>query len=392
MKIIQLHKNRDQSVLRRHPWIFSRAIDYVSEDLADGDAVYVQDAHGKVIGTGHYQDSSLAVRLLAFDQVEINSDFWQKRLEEAAQYREALCVAQRSITDAYRLVHGEGDQLPGLIIDVYHSVAVVQAHSIGMFKALTDISNALIKIKSLGIKSVYNKSKDALPSAFAETISDGWLIGRMEGDLVIRENGVSFLIDVEAGQKTGFFLDQRDNRALVKRYAAGKKVFNGFCYTGGFSLYALSGGASEVVSVDSSAGAIAMLEKNLSLSSFEGSHQAVKDNVLTMLGQHEDQYDIVIIDPPAFAKSLAKRHNAVQAYKRLNMMAISRVKKGGMLFTFSCSQVVDKPLFHHTVVAAAIECGRVVRIAHELSQGADHPVSAFHPEGHYLKGLVLYID
>jgi len=392
MKIIKLHREREQSVLRRHPWIFSRAIEFVSDDLADGDTVYVQDAKGKVIGTGHYQDSSLAVRLLAFEEVIPDITFWKSRLSEAAQCRISLGIPVHGITDTFRLVHGEGDQLPGLIIDIYGPVAVVQAHSIGMYKAMHDIADSLLQLPGISIQAVYNKSYDALPSTFAKETTDGWVKGSYDQPLIVRENGVSFSIDVITGQKTGFFLDQRENRALVRRYAKDKDVYNGFCYTGGFSIYALEGGARSVVSMDSSATAMQMLEKNLGLNTFTGTHQSIKENVLTWLTHTDQQFDIVIVDPPAFAKSLNKRHNAVQAYKRLNMMAMARVKKGGMLFTFSCSQVVDKPLFHNTIVAAAIESGRMARVVHELSQGPDHPVSIFHPEGHYLKGLALYLD
>jgi 23S rRNA (cytosine1962-C5)-methyltransferase len=392
MHTIKLHKGREQSVLRHHPWIFSRAIQAASEGLADGDTVFVQDAKGKILGTGHYQDSSLAVRLFAFEEVNPDAAFWQMRLHEAAQCRLSLGIPKTGITNIFRLVHGEGDQMPGLIIDIYGPVAVVQAHSIGMYKALPDISKALLRIPAISLEAVYAKSKDALPSNFAHRITDDWVQGKYDSELIVKENGVSFSIDVATGQKTGFFLDQRENRDLVRRYAFEKDIFNGFCYTGGFSVYALQGGAKSVVSIDSSASALQLLEKNLSLNSYAGAHESIKENVLTWLGSTDRLFDIVIVDPPAFAKSLSKRHNAIQAYKRLNMMAMSRIKKGGMLFTFSCSQVVDKPLFHNTIVAAAIESGRLARVVHELSQGPDHPVSIFHPEGHYLKGLALYMD
>ena len=393
MHIIKLQKGREQSILRRHPWIFSRAIQSGTEGLADGDTVIIHDSKGQTLGTGHYQDSSLAIRLIAFEEVKTDEAFWHSRLEEAAQYRLSLGFIKPGVTDTFRLVHGEGDQMPGLIIDIYGSVAVVQAHSIGMFKALHDISNALTKLSGIHITSVYSKSKDALPSNFAHRISDEWLKGEPHEEIIVHEGGIAFAINVVTGQKTGFFLDQRENRELVRRYSNGKEVLNSFCYTGGFSLYALMGGANEVVSIDTSALALELLEKNLTLNAFSGTHHSVKENVLTWLSQPEDKlFDIVIVDPPAFAKSLSKRHNAIQAYKRLNIMAMSRVKKGGMLFTFSCSQVVDKPLFHNTIVAAAIESGRLARVVHELGQGPDHPVSIFHPEGHYLKGLALYLD
>jgi 23S rRNA (cytosine1962-C5)-methyltransferase len=392
MQIIKLNKGREQSVLRRHPWIFSRAIHSGAEALEDGETILIQDYKGSTIGTGHYQNSSLSVRLLAFEGVETDAAFWLKRLSNAAACREALNVRQEGITDTFRLVHGEGDQLPGLIIDIYGPVAVVQAHSIGMYKALTDITQALLQIDHLALEAVYTKSKDALPTHFAQQVTDGWLHGHAPERLIVHEGGVAFQVNVETGQKTGFFLDQRENRELIRKYAHGKEVFNGFCYSGGFSLYALLGGATHVVSIDSSQAALDLLEQNLKINTYSGTHESIKENVLTWLGETDKRFDIVIVDPPAFAKTLKKRHNAIQAYKRLNMMAIARVKKGGMLFTFSCSQVVDKPLFHNTIVAAAIESGRQARIVHELSQGPDHPVSIFHPEGHYLKGLALYLD
>ncbi len=392
MQIIKLNKGREQSVLRRHPWIFSRAIQSGAEALEDGETILVQDHRGNTIGTGHYQDSSLSVRLLAFEAVDTDLLFWGKRLSNAAACREALNVRKEGYTDTFRLVHGEGDQLPGLIIDIYGPVAVVQAHSIGMYKALSDITKALLQIDHLAIQAVYSKSKDALPSNFAHQVTDGWLHGQAPEVLVVHEGGIAFQVNVETGQKTGFFLDQRENRELIRKYSSGKEVFNGFCYSGGFSLYALQGGATHVVSIDSSQVALDLLEQNLTINSFTGTHESLKENVLTWLGETDQLFDIVIVDPPAFAKTLKKRHNAIQAYKRLNMMAISRVKKGGMLFTFSCSQVVDKPLFHNTIVAAAIESGRNARVVHELGQGPDHPVSIFHPEGHYLKGLALYLD
>jgi 23S rRNA (cytosine1962-C5)-methyltransferase len=254
------------------------------------------------------------------------------------------------------------------------------------------IAEALIKLDSLHIKSVYSKSKDALPSSYANETNDEWLIGTLKEDLITIEGGIRFFIDVVSGQKTGFFLDQRENRELVRRYSHGKTILNCFSYTGGFSLYALQGGATEVISIDTSAGALNILEKNLAINQLDHHHHSEKENVHTYLTKTETQFDIVIVDPPAFAKNLSKRHNAIQAYKRLNILAMARVRKGGILFTFSCSQVVDKPMFHNTIVAASIESGRQARIVHELSQGPDHPVSIFHPEGNYLKGLALYMD
>lgn len=391
-KSVKLQKGREQSILRRHPWIFSRAIHSSIEGIDDGDIVDVIDYRGHVIAVGHFQNSSLSIRLLSFEEVDIDEQFWKSRLFAASQYRKDLNFLRPDYTNAFRLVHGEGDQLPGLIIDVYDHVAVVQAHSIGMHKARHEIAKAVMQIPDLNIKSVYNKSNESLPGNYSTGFNDEWLIGNESEELLVFEGGLKFSIDVVGGQKTGFFLDQRDNRNLIRKYCNGLSVLNCFCYSGGFSLYALDGGASQVLSVDTSAGALQLLEKNLELNNARGNHESKKENVLTYLAQTDEMFDIVIVDPPAFAKSLAKRHNAILAYKRLNMLAMARVKKGGMLFTYSCSQVVDKPMFHNTIVAAAIESGRLARIVHDMGQGADHPVSVFHPEGHYLKGLALYMD
>jgi 23S rRNA (cytosine1962-C5)-methyltransferase len=391
-KLITLHKGREQSVLRRHPWIFSRAIQSSTVDIVDGDIVTVTDHRGRIMGAGHFQHSSLSVRMLTFEETTIDDAFWQKRLSDAARCRSDLRILKEGYTDAFRLVHGEGDQLPGLIIDVYGATAVLQAHSIGMHLAKMDITQALLSLRDFQVRAVYCKSKEALPAEYAKNVEDDWLTAPIDHEIVIHEGGIRFAVDVVSGQKTGFFLDQRDNRDLVRKYSRDTSVLNCFSYSGGFSLYALNGGAKEVISVDSSAVALESLEKNLVLNEVSFGHQSVRENVLTYLTHSDQMFDIVIVDPPAFAKSLSKRHNAVQAYKRLNMMALSRVKKGGMLFTFSCSQVIDRPLFHNTIVAAAIETGRSGRVLHELSQGADHPVSVFHPEGHYLKGLALYMD
>lgn len=392
MQIITLNKGREQSILRRHPWIFSRALHKVPKSIADGDVVHIQDDHGNIIGTGHYQDSSLAVRLLAFENVNIDHAFWTQRLTDAYQFRNALGFLKAGVTDSFRLVHGEGDQLPGLIIDVYNHVAVVQSHSIGMHKARHEIAEALMHIPGVNLEAIYSKSKEALPGEYAKDIVDEWLKGNPVEEIIAHEGGLQFIINVMTGQKTGFFLDQRINRELVSRYAKDASVINCFSYTGGFSFYALQGGAKHVISIDSSATALTIADKNAVLNHFSEKHESLKENVLTYLSKTDQLFDIVIIDPPAFAKNLSKRHNAVQAYKRLNMLAMARVKPGGMLFTFSCSQVVDRELFNHTVVAAAIESNRMARVMHELSQGPDHPASIFHPEGHYLKGLALYLD
>lgn len=390
--VIKLHRGREQSVLRRHPWIFSRAIQQVPKSISDGDIVLIQDAGGLPVAMGHYQDSSLAIRILAFAETQVDHQFWTSKLNEAYMYRNRLHWLKPGHTNAFRLVHGEGDQLPGLIIDVYGSVAVVQAHSIGMHKARHDIAEALQQIHGLRIQAVYAKSKEALPSEYAKEVTDEWLTGEPVEEIVMHEGGIQFTVNVMTGQKTGFFLDQRINREIVGKYANGATVLNGFSYSGGFSMYALQGGATQVTSVDSSLAALELAEKNAVNNAFPGAHRCVRENVLTYLNQTDSLFDMVIMDPPAFAKNLEKRHNAVQAYKRLNILAMAKVKPGGLLFTFSCSQVVDRILFNNTIVAAAIESGRMARIVHELSQGPDHPVSVFHPEGHYLKGLALYLD
>ncbi len=389
---VYLHAGREQSVLRRHQWIFSRAIKRKDKAISDGDVITVYDQAGSIVATGHYQESSLCVRILAFGHAVINREFWKKKLQAALEYRRSLGLIESAQTNAYRLVHGEGDTLPGLIIDIYDRVAVLQAHSIGMYRQRHEIAEELMGLGDLALRGVYDRSGEFSVSGDAMETPDRWLTGSAEEQVLIRENEIPFLIDVARGQKTGFFLDQRVNRQYVREIAHGKDVLNCFCYTGGFTLYAMSGGARSVTSVDSSATAMEMLEKNIQSISFTGQHQELCADVMTYLKETSDVYDLVICDPPAFAKSLHKRHQAVQAYKRLNAMAIQKVRKGGMLFTFSCSQVVDRKLFHDTVVAAAIEAGRPARLMYEMSQGPDHPVSVFHPEGSYLKGLALYIE
>lgn len=392
MEVVKLHHGREQSLLRKHPWIFSRALQKVPKSINDGDIVEVQDGNGHVVGVGHFQNGSIMVRMLAFESASINAAFWSARLENAWKYRHHLGFLKAGYTDCFRLIHGEGDQLPGLIVDIYGTVAVLQAHSVGMHKSRHLIAEALLQLAGLPIQAVYCKSKESLPQEYAKSVEDEWLHGEPLEDFIAHEGGIQFFINVVSGQKTGFFLDQRINRELLRQYAPDKSVLNCFCYTGGFSLYALQGGASNVTSIDSSAAAMDMVDKNVALNAFDGAHESVRDNVMHYLGATHIDFDIVVIDPPAFAKNLEKRHNAVQAYKRLNMLAMARVKPGGLLFTFSCSQVVDRPLFHNTVVAAAIEIGRPARVVHELSQGPDHPVSLFHPEGHYLKGLVVHLE
>ena len=394
---IFLKSGKDVPVRRFHPWIFSGAVARVEGRPEDGDMVEVYDRGGELLGAGHFHHGSIAVRLLSFGPANMaDSGFWEDKLRNALAVR-ALFTDITATDGAYRLVHGEGDGLSGLIVDVYGDTAVVQCHSIGMHRQVELIAGALESVYEGRLRAVYDKSYESLPVRYAETQSNGY---RRVSDgydpaarHIVRENGVRFRVDWQTGQKTGFFLDQRDNRQLLSRFAPGKSVLNAFCYTGGFSCYALRAGARLVHSVDISQRAMELCAENAALNApFSGTHEGYTEDVLRFLKQHTQRYEVAVIDPPAYAKSLDKRHNAVQGYKRLNVEAIKSVAPGGVLFTFSCSQVVDRELFYHTIAAAAMEAGRPVRVLHHLSQGADHPVSLFHPEGSYLKGLVLKLD
>lgn len=398
MKQIFLKDKRDAAVLRFHPWVFSGAVARKSESIEDGEWVEVRSSKGALLGLGHYQDASICVRLLSFpipgslNAVEVDQNFWNQKIAQAYQYRKAIELTERDLINCYRLVHGEGDGLPGLIIDFYGEVAVMQCHSIGMHLDRVHIAQALQEVYGTKLKAVYDKSVESLPKEYASKVQNGYLYGESTSNIV-QEYGAQFAIDWEGGQKTGFFLDQRENRRLLGEYAMGKTVLNTFCYTGGFSIYALKAGASFVESVDVSAKAMELTDKNVALNGFdEGRHRSYTTDVLDFLRKTPGTYDVVVVDPPAFAKNLDKRHNAVQGYKRLNALALEKIKPGGILFTFSCSQVVNKQLFYDTIVAAALEAGRQVRVMHQLSQGPDHPVNLFHPEGEYLKGLVLYVE
>jgi 23S rRNA (cytosine1962-C5)-methyltransferase len=387
-----LHRGKDAAIRRFHPWVFSGAIRQWQGHPVDGDIVDVLSADGDFLGTGHFQDGSIQIRILSFIPRVIDHNFWVSCFHNAFQLRQNLGLVREGFNNCYRLVHGEGDGLPGLIVDVYGHTAVVQCHSIGMHRQRTEIAEALQQVLGPGLEAVYDKSSETLPSNYATGITSAWLYGSSSPGFV-KENGLDFWVDWETGQKTGFFLDQRDNRQLVRQCAEGKTVLNAFCYTGGFSVYALHAGAAHVDSVDSSARAIEIAVRNAAAQSGgDLRHQAHTADVMKFLQASPSQhYDLMVVDPPAFAKSVDKRHNAVQAYKRLNAMAISKIKPGGLIFTFSCSQVVDRTLFYHTIVAAALEAARPVRVLHHLRQPPDHPVSLFHPEGEYLKGLVLEI-
>ena len=386
-----LQKGKEVSLLRKHHWVFSGALAKKEDGMENGDLVAVYSSKNDFLGIGHYALGSIMVRIISFEERAIDAAFWTEKIRAAHAVREALHLTQQKETTVYRLVHGEGDGLPGLIIDYYNGTAVIQAHHIGMHQQLQAITEALRAVYGKQLKGVYDKSSETLPKA--ETVpSNEWVWGKAETDLV-KEYGASYKIDWEKGQKTGFFIDQRENRKLVASYSKGKKVLNTFCYSGGFSVLALQEGATEVHSVDISQKAIDLTEENVAINTgFKGKHQSIVADVVKYIREIGDDFDLIILDPPAFAKSLKARHNAVQAYKRLNAEAIRKIKPGGILFTFSCSQVVDKRLFANTITAAALESKRNVRILHQLSQPADHPINCFHPETEYLKGLVLYVD
>ena len=382
-------------MLRHHPWIFSGAI-YSIEDadsLAEGDLVDLYSSKGEFLARGHYQIGSIAVRVLTFEQEEISAEWWKGRIESAYDVRRTLGLTDCEHTTCYRLLHGEGDNLPGLVVDIYDSVAVVQCHSVGMYRSRHQIAEAIVAVFGSKIKAVYDKSSQTVPYKANLNPIDGYLYGSADKDNVVLENGHKFLVNWEEGQKTGFFLDQRFNRELVGRYAAGRRVLNTFCYTGGFSVYALAGGAKEVCSIDASERAIRLVDENIKLNFGEGApHSSLACDAVEYLKDIGDKYDMIILDPPAFAKHHKVLGNAMQGYKRLNARALSQIKSGGILFTFSCSQAVSKELFRTTVFTAAAIAGRKVRILHQLTQPTDHPINIYHPEGEYLKGLVLYVE
>lgn len=388
---ITLRHGKEQSVKRLHPWIFSGAIANLSGLPNEGDLVQVYSADKEFLAIGHYQKSSIAVRILSFEDIAIDQNFWNERIASAFNYRKQLGLVNNPDTNCYRLVHGEGDNLSGLVIDFYNGTAVVQCHSVGMFKNLDSIVKALQYTMGKELTAIYNKSESTLPFKAGIETKDGLIWGEITSENAL-EYGNSFFIDWIQGQKTGFFIDQRENRKLVEQYAKGKSVLNTFCYTGGFSVYALRGGAKNVVSVDCSARAIELTDKTVAMNFPAASHTSVVSDTFKYLDNNKDEFDLIILDPPAFAKHGKVLNNALQGYKRLNMKAIEQIKKGGILFTFSCSQAVSKEEFRKSVFAAAANTKRDVRILHQLTQPADHPISIYHPEGEYLKGLVLQIE
>ncbi len=391
-KSVFLKKGKEDSLLRFHPWIFSGAIQSADDGIHEGDIVKVFTVNGDFIAIGHYQRGSIAVRVLTFEDRVIDLDFWKSRLLSAFMMRQSIGIADNPHNDTYRLVHGEGDNLPGLIIDCYGKTAVMQAHSVGFHVCRNEIAQALVEVLEGRIDNVYYKSETTLPFKADLRQENGFIYGGTD-DNVARENGLSFHVDWLKGQKTGFFVDQRENRQLLESYAKDRSVLNMFCYTGGFSVYAMRGGAKLVHSVDSSAKAVELTNRNISLNFKDDvRHKAFCDDAFKFLDRHEDKYDLIILDPPAFAKHRSALRNALKGYTRLNVKGLEKIKSGGILFTFSCSQVVTKDQFRQAVFTAAAQSKRKVRILHQLHQPSDHPINIYHPEGEYLKGLVLYVE
>lgn len=387
-----LKPKKEESLERFHPWVFSGAIQRIEGKPAEGDLVEVYGADRRFLAIGHYQIGSIAVRVLSFTPRVIDEAFWKDRLGVAYALRQSLGLVGREDTNTYRLVHGEGDNLPGLVIDIYAHTAVMQAHSVGMHQARHQVAEALREVVGDRLRNIYYKSEATLPFKANLDSEDGYLLGGDTDELPI-ENGLRFYVDWVRGQKTGFFVDQRENRSLLERYAKDRSVLNMFCYTGGFSFYAMRGGAKRVHSVDSSAKAILLTRKNVEIN-FPGDprHEAYVEDAFKYLERMERDYDLIILDPPAFAKHKNVLRNALQGYRKLNAIAFEKIKPGGILFTFSCSQVVSKEDFRLAIFTAAAQSRRSVRILHQLTQPADHPINIYHPEGEYLKGLVLYVE
>lgn len=392
MIIVQLKPKKEESLLRFHPWVFSGAIQHIYGKPAEGDLVEVQDSNKNFLALGHYQVGSIAVRAVSFKKENADADFWKNKIRRAYEVRCALGLVNPPTNNTYRLVHGEGDNLPGLIVDVYDYTAVLQAHSVGMHQIRQTLAQAIVDVIP-NVENVFYKSETTLPFYAPIQPEDGYLIGAERETFKAVENGLQFQVDWLRGQKTGFFIDQRENRALLEKYSAGKNVLNMFCYTGGFSVYALRGKAALVHSVDSSAKAIELTDKNVAVNFPEETrHQSFAEDAFKFLSEKKTAYDVIVLDPPAFAKHRDAVRNALKGYKRLNARALEQIKPGGILFTFSCSQVISKEQFRLAVFSAAAEAKRSVRILHQLTQPADHPINIYHPEGEYLKGLVLFVE
>lgn len=389
-----LKRGKEESLLRRHLWVFSGAIERVvcDDTVEEGDLVDVYTKSNEFIARGHYQVGSITVRILSFEQTEIDARWWEQRIAEAYRVRVAEGLADSVTTTCYRLIHGEGDLLSGLVVDIYGTTAVVQCHSVGMYKSRLQIADALRAVYGDRLTAIYDKSSQTLPFKADTGAIDGYLYGKSAGEECVLENGLKFIVSWESGQKTGFFIDQRVNRELVRRYSRGRKVLNTFCYTGGFSVYAADGGATEVVSVDSSERAVQLAQRNMVENFPDFAHQAVAMDTFDYLNTMDSSFDLVILDPPAFAKHRKVLGEALKGYKRLNAKALAKIRPGGILFTFSCSQAVSREQFRMAVFSAAAIAGRKVRILHQLTQPEDHPINIYHPESEYLKGLVLYVD
>ena len=394
---VHLRRGKEESLLRNHPWVFSGAIERISENgapLSEGDMVDVVTKQGDFIAKGHWQIGSIAVRVLSFEQEDIDQAWWNRRISEAKGVREALGLTDNNDTTCYRLVHGEGDLLPGLVIDIYERTAVVQCHSVGMYRSREAIAEALRAAYGNELEAIYDKSAQTLPFKADLGAVDGYLWGsNAQNDNIVLENGLKFKVNWVEGQKTGFFIDQRVNRDLVRQYSKGRKVLNTFCYTGGFSVAALAGGAKKVVSIDLSERAVKLADENVKLNfGDKAPHEAIACNAVEYLKDINSDYDLIILDPPAFAKHHKVLGNALQGYKKINARALEKIRPGGILFTFSCSQAVSRDLFRTTIFTAAAIAKRKVRIIGQLTQPADHPINIYHPEGEYLKGLVVYVE
>ncbi len=390
---VVLKSGKDQSLYRRHPWVFSGAIKKIYGAPAEGDLVSLYNNKDEFLALGHYQVGSIAVRVISFEEVPVDDGFWKKKIRNAYDLRQRLGLCDAAGTNVYRLVHAEGDGLPGLIVDYYDGNVVMQIHSLGIYRNREMIVQAISEIYGSRLKSVYDKSESTLPFKGPVQGVNEYLSGENEdGGTVVLENNLQFRVNWERGQKTGFFIDQRENRQLLAGYSRGRSVLNMFCYTGGFSVYALAGGAEKVHSVDSSAAAIDLVNENVSMNFPDAAHESMAVDAFSYLGDIRGKYDLIILDPPAFAKHQNVLHNALQGYKRLNQQALEQIRPGGILFTFSCSQVVSRENFRKSVFAASANAGRNVRILHQLSQPVDHPVNIYHPESEYLKGLVLYVE
>ena len=392
---VTLKPKKDESLLRFHPWVFSGAIAHMERQPQEGEIVEVYNNNNEYCGTGHFQLGSIAIRIFSFAKIEPNTNFWTEKIRNAYETRKAIGLVDNDRTNCFRLIHGEGDTMPGLVIDVYDKTAVIQAHSIGMHRIHKELGEALKSVMGSNLENIYYKSSTTLPPYFVqqEGVEDYYLCGKDDGQYIAKENGLLFHADWIKGQKTGFFIDQRENRALLERYSKDRSVLNMFCYTGGFSLYAMRGGAKLVHSVDSSAKAVELTKQNVELN-FKGDerHDAFAEDAFKFLNDMSSQYDLIILDPPAFAKHRDAIRHALQGYKKLNAKAFEKIKHGGILFTFSCSQAISKEQFRLAVFSAAAMSRRNVRILHQLTQPADHPIGIYHPEGEYLKGLVLYVE